>query len=197
MAKLGDFTTIIKTLIDDTTATVDQQVIDTVNHLNCIFSIPSTDTSQSTVIGANTLNIPTGGNKIKSVFIDDVEVKEMKEDDDYQDIIEMDEQRWYIANGKITFTKNFDAVGSVIIFYNKIFTVPAAGTDTDMPDKYFELVYIGAVARYFDRLTLMVATNRQKYPDVKPDEIGKMAKDKWTQYENLIKSINLYDSNSI
>jgi hypothetical protein len=189
--KLGDYTTIVKEMIDDTAATVDQRVIDSVNHLSNIFSIPSTDTSQSTAIGGTTLTVPTNSVKVQQVFIAGLEVLPLENLTDMQDVLDESEQRWYIANGAITFTQTFTTIETTAIWYEKGFTTPTAGVDTDLPTRYNELVYVGAVARYYDKLVAMVITNRQKYPDVKPEEIKDLRKEWYEQYNYLIKSVKL------
>lgn len=189
--KLGDFTTIVKEMIDDATATVDQRVIDAVNHLSNIFSIPSKDVSQNTVVGGSTLNVPSNCVNVKQVFLAGLEILPLENLTDMADVIDESEQRWYICDGAITFTQLFTDIEAAMIWYEKGFTTPTAGVDTDLPTRYNELVYVGAVARYYDKLVAIVITNRQKYPDVKPDEIKALRKDWNEQYNNLIKSIKL------
>jgi len=189
--KLGDYTTIVKVLIDDAAATVDQDVIDSLNYLSNIFSIPSSDASQDTAIGGLTLTLPTNCVKVNSVFVAGLEVLPLSDINDLPDVVDEDEQRWHIRDGAITFTQAFTSVEDTIIYYEKGFTTPTAGVDTDLPTRYNEMVTVGAVARYFGRLAAMVVTNRQKYPDVKPDEIKALKKDWNDQYQALIKSIKL------
>lgn len=189
--KLGDFTTIVKDLISDTAATVDQRVIDSVHHLSNIFSIPSTDISQSTAIAGTTLAIPTLSVKINNVFIANIEIPLIEDLSDIENYLERNIQAYYISNQLITFLTPFTSIQSTRIVYEKGFVQPAAGLDTDLPIRYNELVTLGAMARYYDKLTASVITSRELYPDVKPDEISTLAKNLWDRYNKLIVQIKL------
>lgn len=192
MAKLGDFTTIIKTIIDDTNASLDQTVIDAFNYLGNIFTISASDISQSTVIGNSTLNLPALCNCVQKVFIGGVEILKLKDLDNLPDVLELGQQRWYVVNQKITFTQNFTSVAAAVIYYEKSFVIPTVEVDTDMPDRFFPMVHTQAVANYYDRLCIMVITNRQKYPDVEPEEIKQLSKDFHKQAQDLINSIQMH-----
>jgi len=189
MINLTEITVIVRAYLDDAAAVVEQPIIDSVHFLSNLFSIDSIDTSQSTVVAGTTLDIPTNGVEINSVFIDGEEVRQLKNLDHLETVNNAEEQRWYEFGGKIQFTKAFTTVETTSIWYKKGYTEPAAAVDTDVPYKMLELVYLGAQYRYYNILLAQVATKRDSVPDVEPDELRKIRDDIKKSYFDQIKLI--------
>ena len=191
MKNLTEITAIVRGYLDDATASVDQPIIDTINFLSNIFSIDSLDESQSTAVDGTTLNLPTDCLEIDTIFIDGDEVRKLKSLDDLDVVVDAEEQRWYEFNDKIQFTKVFDSIESTKIWYKKGFKEPEAAEDTDVPEKYLELIYVGAQYRYYNLLLSRQVVNKGEMPDVKPDELRKIRDDVKENFFDLIKQIQM------
>ncbi len=187
--KLADLTTIVKNYIDDTTITVDQHVVDAVNFLSNIFSIKSiatgTTTSAHSYIAKPSLCV-----RVNKVFINDEEVIMLDDLENLDFCVRENLQRWYEYHGYIQLTFTPDNSTDVTkVLYDKGFVVPTAGVDTDVPDKFLELVYLGACYRYYLKIVSKVILHRSNYPDVSPVEIRQIAKHWRDQFDSLLKEI--------
>lgn len=191
MKNLDEITVIVRAYLDDGTAVVTQPILDTINFLSNIFSIDSIDTSQSTAVDGTTLELPDNCLEVDTVFIDGEEVRKLKSLDDLDVVVDAEEQRWYEFNDKIQFTEAFDSVETTKIWYKKGFTEPEAAVDTDVPEKYLELVYVGAQYRYYNLLLSRQVLNKKEMPDIKPDELRKVRDDVKGNFFNLIKQIQM------
>lgn len=186
---LAEMRSIVQDYIDDSTITPDQHIFDSVNHLSNVFSIKTIDTSQSTVDAELELAMPTLAITVTKVLIDGDVVKKLDSMDNLQYNIDNSLNKWYIADSKINFTQAHSGIKTTAIHHDKGFLVPAEAVDSDVPDRYLELVYIGASYRYFNKIVSKVILNRDTYPDVTPKEI-KAIRDSWKdQYFDLIDEI--------
>lgn len=190
MKNLEEISEIVQGYLDDDSAVVDQPIIDTINFLSNIFSIDSLDESQSTAVDGTSLNIPTDCLEVDTVFVNGEEVLKLKSLDDLDGVVDAEEQRWYEFDGKIQFTEVFTAVEETKIWYKKGFTEPEAAIDTDVPEKYLELVYIGAQYRYYNILVNRLVLKKVD-SKLKPDEIRKVSNEIKKNFFELIKSIQL------
>lgn len=191
MKNLTEITAIVREYLDESSATVTQPILDSVNYLSNIFSIDSLDETQSTAVDGTTLDIPDDSVEIDTVFIDGEEVRKLKSLDDLDNVKNMSVQRWYEFGGKIQFSEAFTSIVTTQIFYKKGFIEPEAGTDTDVPQKLLELVYLGAQYRYYNKLITQVALGRENMPDVKPEELRKIRDDLKKSYFDSIKVIQM------
>ena len=191
MKHLADIRTIVRAYLDDTTAVVDQPIIDAVNFLSNIFSIDSIDETQSTAVDGTTLEVPTDAMEIDTVFIDDEEIRKLKSLDDLQTVKDQSQQRWYEFGGKIQFTSAFETVETTQIFYKKGYKEPEEAIVTDVPERLLELIYVGAQYRYYNILITQVVNKRKELPDVKPDELRQIRDDIKKTYFEKIKIIQM------
>jgi len=200
MKNLTEITAIVREYLGDTSATVTQPILDSINFLSNLFSVDTIDSTQSTVIGDKTLSLPTNNLEVDAIRIDDDEVRELKNLDDLDNVNAVSEQRWYIFNEVIQFTQKFTAVDTVAIYFKKGFIEPTltddgppivAGTDTDVPAKLMELVYIGAQYRYFNKLITLTATSKDDVPDVSAKDLRLIRDDLNKHYLGLLKIIKL------
>ena len=191
MKNLAEIELIVQGYLGDTSAIVEQPILDSVNFISNIFSIDSIDATQSTVVGELTLNVPDDSIEVDTVFIDGEELRKMKSLDDLQTIKDQGQNRWYEFGGKIQFTLAHTAIATTQIFYKKGFLAPATAVDTDVPERLLELVYIGAQYRYYNLLITEVVTNRKDLPDVKPDELRQVRDDIKKTYFEKIKLIQM------
>ena len=185
---LTEIATIVKDMINDTTATVDQHIIDSVNYLSNFFHLEKIDISDTTVADQNYLEVPTLCKKMRRLVINDEEIKKLEDFEDLEIVEDCDVPRWYEDDGKIQLTEEMETTGDAIKkWYNKKFVVPTADVDTDVPDEMLELVYVGAAMRYWRKIVSAVASNREEYPDVDPDEARRIL-DHWKdQFDYLFK----------
>lgn len=191
MKNLDEITVIVRAYLDDGAAVVTQPILDTINFLSNIFSIDSIDTSQSTAVSGTTLNLPTDCLEVDTIFIDGEEVRKLKSLDDLDVVTDAEEQRWYEFNDKIQFTEAFDSIETTKIWYKKGFTEPEAATNTDVPEKYLELVYVGAQYRYYNLLLSRQVLDKGEMPDINPDELRKVRDDIKGNFFDLIKQIQM------
>lgn len=183
---LTEIDAIVADYIDDTGQTLDQYIIDSVNYLSNFFHVNKIDTSQTTTDGDTTLTLPTLSKKIRRIRIADAFIPELLPEHQ-QSAEDNDVQRWYEDDGKIQFTKAFTATGTAVtIWYDKKFTEPTAGVDTDVPVQLLELVYAGAAYRFHRKTLSAVITNREDYPDVDPDEARRVRDDWRDEYNDLL-----------
>lgn len=176
---LGDITTVIKDYVNDTSITADQHAIDAVNFLSNIFPVRKIDSSKTTIINQNYITLPTGCIHVDRVTVNGVEIFPLPDLEYLESFENSDTQRWYEFDGKLMFVENFSATGQAVkIWYDGSFVVPAAAVATDVPDEMMELVYVGGAFRYFRKMVSVVATQREKYPDITPEEMSKV-RDTW------------------
>jgi len=194
MKNLTEITAIVRAYLNDNAADVEQPILDSVNFLSNLFSIDSIDTSQSTVIGESTLDLPDNSLQIDTVFVDGEEVRKLKSLDDLDNVKASSEQRWYEFDGKIQFSIDFTAVETTEIFYKKGFKEPEAAVATDVPVTLLELVYTGAQYRYYNVLITKVVLNKTELPNLEPDELRRARKDVKDNFFELTKSIQLNQS---
>lgn len=191
MKNLTEITAIVRGYLDDDSAVVTQPILDAVNHLSNLFSIDSIDISQSTAVDGTTLDVPTDGLEIDTVFIDGEEIRKLQSLDDLQTSEDLGVQRWYEFGGKIQFVEAFTEINTTKIFYKKGYLEPTAGDDTDVPEKLMELVYVGAQYRYYNLLLSRLVLSKSDMPDIKPDELRKIRDDVKKNFWDLIKQIKI------
>ena len=166
MKNLNEITATVREYLDDSAAVVTQPILDSVNFLSNLFKLDLIDTSQSTAVDGTTLNIPTNGLEIETVFLAGEEVLPLENQDDLETVRINGVQRWYVHNDKIQFTVAFTAIEAAKIWYKKGFKEPEAAVDTDVPMKLIELVYLGAQYRYYNKLIAKIAVNKEDMPDI-------------------------------
>ena len=191
MKNLNEITVTVREYLDNGSAVVTQPIIDSVHFLSNMFSIDSLDESQNTVKDEHKLTIPDESIRINAVFIDDEEIRELKNLNNLQNIKDMDEQRWYEFGGEILFTEDFTDVYDTQIFYKKGFIEPEAAVDTDVPDKYLELVYLGAYYRYYKKLLSQIATGKENIPDINATELRLLYKETKASFYEQLKMIKI------
>ena len=191
MKNLVELRAIVREYVDDDSAEVDQPIKDSINFLSNIFSVDTFDESQSTAIDGTTLNIPDTCIEVDAVFVDGEEVRKLKRLDDLETVRETEQQRWYEFNDKIQFTEAFDSVETTKILYKCGFFEPTDAADTDVPDRYLELVYIGAHYRYFNLLISKLVLNKSDMPDIKPNELKMIRDDIKKTYFELLEKVQI------
>ena len=193
MKTLTQIQTIVRDYLDNASADVNQSIIDSINFLSNIFYIDSFDTSQSTAVDGTTLNFPTDSLSIDAVFIDNEEILPMDDLNKLQHFDDNSEQRWYEYNDKIQFTKAFTSIKTTNIMYRKGFKEPTSDVVTDVPEKYMELVYLGAQFRFYNILIAQVVQKREDVPDISPYELRLVRNDIKKTYLELIDYIKSHE----
>ena len=184
---LVEIRAIVHDYIDDTTVTVDQHIIDSVNYLSNFFHLKKIDDTDTSVADQDYLDVPTNSKEIRRLMIDDEEIKKLEEFNDQKDAEDKSAQRWYEDNEKIMLTQDMDSTGDEIKkWYNKKFKVPEAAVNTDVPDEILELVYVGAAWRYWRKIVSTVASNREDYPDTDPDEARRILRNWKDEFKYLM-----------
>lgn len=183
----------VRAIIDSTSAVVTDYIYESVKYLNNFFWKEGFDSSLTTVAGQNYVDCPATILDVTDVWVGGTKIEKLS-DDEYSNLagIEADAiERWHIvANGtaiRIYFTVAPSATGTVVKLKIKSrFTLAAGSGAFDFPRELDELVIIGAVLRYYQFLILSVCTNRQNFPDVKPNEIINARKNLEKHYNDLL-----------
>lgn len=161
--------------IDDATNTETEYLKQSLLYLNNFFGTKNQiDSSLSTSVDSNLIDISsiTNIDKIKEIYIDDEFIEKKTKIDGKKDLIKNEVQKWEHIKDKIQFTQEFDGVYTVKIVFSKKFIWPSSG-DFDLDDKLFDLFFLGALLRYNQMLLIRTMTNREKTPDVNPEELRK------------------------
>jgi len=184
--KLGDIETIVRNYVNDAAADVHQAIIDAINHLSIFYGIIKFDKSQTTVANQDYLDLPVGAVEILSVEINGEFIKPLQEYETLESVKNESAERWHIANDRIELTEEMSTTGEAVrIVYRGMYTLPEVAVDTNVPDKFLELIYVGATFRYFRALATKVMTSRADYPDVTPKEIIAV-RDQWKNEEDSL-----------
>jgi len=187
---LGAIQTIVRANVNDAAADVDQCIVDAVNFLSNFFSVRKIDTSETTILDATVIDYACDFLRVRQLIINGDYIKELGSDEDLENIDNEDTQRWFIADGQIQLTEGMSSTGDpIIIHYDSEFIQPEAATNTDVPNRLLELIFVGATYRYFGILAAAVMTARHDYPDVNPKEII-AARDQWKEnFDDLLKNL--------
>ncbi|MDX9856102.1 MAG: hypothetical protein RBS86_04805 [Candidatus Moranbacteria bacterium] len=190
MSTFADLEDIVQDNVNDSTADVVQPIDDAIDYLSNFFGLNKIDTSQDTAVDGTTLDIPTGSKKILSVKVGDDFIEKIS----ISKIAEMEEngaQRFYEFNSKINFTDEFDSVEDTEIFYEAKFTRLAgvAAAVCDVPEYLQPLLVIYATYFYYMKMLATMATSRESYPDIEPEELRQYAKEWKETGDELLMSI--------
>lgn len=191
MKNLAEIKTIVQGYLEDEAADVEQPIIDSINFLSNLFSIDSLDETQSTAVDGSTLELPTGCLEIDTVFLNGEEIRPLKNLKNLEEVRQMDIQRWYEFGDKIQFTQDFTEIEEAKIWYKKGFTEPETAVDTDVPEKLFELIYLGAQYRYYAKLLAKKALSKKNLPDIKASELRQIHKEVKANFFEQVKIIQL------
>lgn len=141
------------------------------------------------------LDVPTGFNRVSSIFIneDALESLENWEIKKIQFSKEDGVMRYYnIDSSKIYLTFSIKTTDDVRIAYYKNFTELVTDESvTDVPDKYIPLLVTGAVYFYYSRISSLVYSAREEYPDVNPTEITQAREFFKQQFDDMLKAHQL------
>jgi len=191
MKNLTEIIAIVREYLGDSSALVTQPIIDTINYLSNIFALDSIDETQSTVSGNSFLTLPDNYIHIDSVFVDSNEIRPLNNLADLQTAKDNFLLRWYVFGNKIQFTQTFDKIYPTSIYYRKGFSEPTTILNTDVPVNLLELVYLGAIYRYYNYLITQSVLNRDIVVDIEPKELKQIREDLQEQFFELIKSIQI------
>lgn len=183
----------VRVIIDDAAATVTDYIYESVKYLNNFFYKEGFDSTVTTVAAQNYVDCPATVLDVEDVWVDGEKIEKLS-DEEYFNLAEIEDEgieRWHkVANGtlvRIYFTVAPATTGLVVRLKVKSrFTLATADTAFDFPRELDELVIVGAVLRYYQFLILSVCTNREKYPDVKPNEIINARKNLEKHYNDLL-----------
>lgn len=178
----------VRANINDTTATVTQDIDDAINMLSNFFSLKKIDSSIPTVASQNYIAKPSNAIEIERLEIGTDPYNEtnlakisVNEDDK--------SKRFYDYNGVIQILPTPTSALATKIWYRSGFTPLAGAGSTDVPDRLVPLLIILATWFYFLRIVSKVGTERQTFPDMTPKEAGDIATEWKKQFDSILSTI--------
>lgn len=183
--------TVIRANVNDSSALVAQPIDDAINYLSNYFDLKTIDVTQSTSIGAKTLNLPKLCKYISSISFDGENIERASSVSHFQKLKELDAQRWMEYDGKIQFTAPFTSVIPVEIMFHSKFT-PLAGVANatcDVPDHLLPLLFVYATYFYYLKMLAIMAVSRETYPDITPEELKQYVNEWKITADDLLKKI--------
>lgn len=178
----------VRANVNDTGAAVTQVIDDAVNLLSNFFSRKLISTAISTVAGQTYIAYPTNPISIERLQIGTNEYIE-KSLAKIQAAIDDGSYGWYDYNGQIQIIPTPTAVTAAKIWYRAGFTVMAGAGSTDVPDRLVPLLIILATWLYYVQMLSKVGTQRAEFPDMNPDEAGKIATQWLKQFNEMLNII--------
>ncbi len=178
----------VRANVNDTAAAVTQEIDDAVNLLSNFFNRKLISTAISTVIGQTYLSYPTNPIAIEKLKIGDNEYIE-KPLQKIEAATEAESYSWYDYNGQIQIIPTPTAVTAAKIWYRAGFTPMAGAGSTDVPDRLVPLLVILATWLYYVQMLSKVGTERANFPDMDPDEAGKIATQWLKQFNEMMNII--------
>lgn len=178
----------VRANVNDTAADVTQEIDDAINLLSNFFSRKLISTAVSTVAGQSYISYPTNPISIERLQIGTNEYIE-KSLAKIQAAIDDESYAWYDYNGQIQIIPTPTAVTAAKIWYRAGFTVMAGAGSTDVPDRLVPLLIILATWLYYVQMLSKVSTARENFPDMTPDEAGKIATQWLKQFNEMMNII--------
>lgn len=178
----------VRANVNDTTASVAQEIDDAINLLSNFFSLKKISTSIATVANQAYIDKPTNTIEIERVKIGTDEYKETslaKLEDAEND----ETKNWYDYDGKIQLSPTPTSVITTKIWYKAGFATLAGAGSTDIPDRLVPLLVILATWLYYVQMVSKVGTARENFPDMTPEEAGEIANVWKKQFDSLLQSI--------
>lgn len=126
--------------------------------------------------------VPTGCLDIDTVIVGTAEYMPFTDWAAFND--STNNKQYYLYNGKIVF--NQDPTTNATIFYKIAYTAFTLTTVSDIPENLDPLAIDGTMVRCFEKLILLVARNREQYPDAAVANIKEIAKE-WGEKYNKAK----------
>lgn len=178
----------VRANVNDATAGVSQEIDDAINLLSNFFSLKKVSESIDTVANQNYIDQPTRCLEVLRVIINDVEYSKATPSD-LKNADEYDNRTWAQWDDKIKITPTPSSVEDCEIWYRAGFA-PLGGTgSTDIPDRLVPLLVILASWLYFLQMMVKVATARENYPDMTPEEAGETAKLLKDQFDSMLATV--------
>lgn len=175
----------VRVNVNDTSAAVTQEIDDAINLLSNFFNRKLISEAISTVAGQTYIDYPTNPISIERVQIGDNEYIE-KSLSKIQSALDDESYAWYDYNGKIQIIPTPTAVTASKIWYRAGFTPLAGAGSTDVPDRLVPLLIILATWLYFIQMVSKVSTARENFPDMTPEEAGKIATQWLKQFNDMM-----------
>lgn len=181
-----------KDYIDDATVADYHHLERALLYLNNFFFKETFDSTRSTVIDQNYVEWPGSAVDVLNVWVDDDEIKKLK-DEDLDNIAKFEEEelkRWYNVGLRVYFTWDPDAVETVKMKINEEYEFPTeVDGDYDCPNEFLELVILGAVKRYYTVLMSRALINPTELPDITPFDVGEAKRVITKEYNDLIRTL--------
>ena len=174
----------VRANVNDATANVTQTIDDAINLLSNFFSRKVIGAGNTTANQAY-ITYPTGAVTIERITIggEEYEEKTLQK----LEAAENDESKaWYDYDGKIQLLPTPTAVSATKIWHRAGFTPLAGAGSTDVPDRLAPLLIILATWLWYVQMLSKVSTARETFPDMTPDEAGKIATQWLKQFTDML-----------
>lgn len=178
----------VRANVNDTTASVTQEIDDAINLLSNFFSLKKISTAISTIASQAYIAKPTNTIQIERVTIAGDEYKETSLAK-LEDVENDETDNFYDYNDQIQITPIPTSVLATKIWYRAGFTALAGAGSTDVPDRLVPLLVILATWLYYVQMVSKVGTARENFPDMTPKEAGELATEWKKQFDSLLASI--------
>lgn len=183
--------TAVRVNVNNTSADVTQPIDDAINYLSNFFDNKKIDTSKLTVVGQGYIDKPTNFFHVDRVTINDEEYAHLP----FEKLAEAEsdgEKYFYEYNDQIQILPLPSSVLSSKIWGRCGFTPCAGSADPDCPDRLVPLVVVLASWIYWLGMVGKVGSARENYPDMTPEEAGKIAVEYKKQFDAMVASIKQY-----
>lgn len=175
----------VRANVNDTAASVTQEIDDAINLLSNFFTRKVISTAISTVAGQSYIAYPTNPVSIERLTINAEEFVE-KTLAKIQAATDDENNSWYDYNGQIQVIPTPTSVLATKIWYRAGFTALAGVGSTDVPDRLVPLLIILATWLYYVQMLSKVGTARENFPDMTPEEAGKIATQWLKQFNDIL-----------
>lgn len=178
----------VRANVNDTTASVTQEIDDAINLLSNFFHLKKISTAISTVASQTYIDKPANTIEVERVKISADEYKETSLAK-LEDVENDETKNWYDYNDKLQISPTPTSVLTTKIWYKSGFTALAGAGSTDVPDRLVPLLVILATWLYYVQIVSKVGTARENFPDMTPKEAGDLATEWKKQFDSLLASI--------
>lgn len=175
----------VRANINDASANVTQTIDDAINLLSNFFSRKVISTAVSTVANQPYITYPTNPISIERLTIGSDEYTETTLPK-IQAATDDETKSWYDYDGKIQLIPTPSAVTAAKIWYRAGFTTLAGAGSTDVPDRLVPLLIILATWLWYVQMLSKVGTARENFPDMTPEEAGKIAAQWLKQFNDMM-----------
>lgn len=189
--QFGEMKSELQDILDDTSATVDAYINNAIQYCTTFFQNKIDQTIAITEEGES-ITAPERMMSVKKITINDEDIKELDDWAKAETAKSVGAKRYYYTPTRINFSFTIKTTDTMRIIYEQKWTTLDEDTDeTDVPTEYQPLIIQCALWMYLRKINQMVNANREKYPDVDPDEIRRARDAAKQEFDDMLKSLQL------